>query len=238
MIKLSVQIQNAAVNKIGLWMREIQEISKSIQPNNSYQQYFMDVISKLEDNSIETSVSAIHDLEQLAKMRPQYHWIIMDMLSNFVKNQAPIISSTELMINSSTNLQPIIQAAITVIGMRDVTKDPENEQIDLSYTNLSGLNLSGVNLAQSNLYKTNLSNANLASANLEGAIMSAANLSLANLNFVNLSGAILSAANLSGANLSYANLRRSNLYLANLQNAILDNTIFNDANLRETKFSI
>lgn len=223
MLKLSVQIQNASVKKIGLWMLEIQE-------RYSYQHYFMNAIPRLEDNSIETSLSAIHDLEHLAKMRPQYHWIVMDILANFVKNKVPI--------NSSTNLQPVIQAAITVIGMRDVTKDPENEQIDLSYTNLSGLNLYGVNLAQSNLYKTNLSNANLATVNLEGAILSAANLSGANLNFANLSGAILSAANLSGANLNYANLHRANLYLANLQNAILDNTILDGANLRETKFSV
>ncbi|WP_016949495.1 pentapeptide repeat-containing protein [Anabaena sp. PCC 7108] len=219
-------------------MLGIQERLKHTQQNNSYQQYLMNVIPILENNSIEASLSAINDLEHLAKIQPQYHWIIMDMLTNFVRNKAPIISPTELMINSSINIQQLIQAAITVIGMRDVTKDPENDQIDLSYTNLMGLNLSGVNLAKTNLYQANLSNANLTSANLEGAILSAANLSGANLNLANLSGAILSAANLTGADLSNANLHRANLYLASLQNAILHDTILNSANLRETKFSV
>ncbi|WP_071189914.1 pentapeptide repeat-containing protein [Trichormus sp. NMC-1] len=237
MLKLSVLIQNASFKKIILWMLEIRERLKHTQQNNSYQQYLMNVIPRLENNSIETSLSAINDLEHLAKIQPQYHWVIMDMLTHFVRNKSPILSPEELMINSSTNIQEVIQAAITVIGRRDITKDPENEQIDLSYANLIGVNLSGANLAQTNLYQANLSNANLAGVNLEGAILCAANLTGANLNLANLSGAILSAANLSGANLSGANLHRANLYLASLQNAILNDTMLDGANLRETKFS-
>ncbi|WP_241993464.1 pentapeptide repeat-containing protein [Trichormus variabilis] len=237
MLKFSVLIQNASFRKIILWMLEIPERLKHTRQNNSYQQYLMNVIPRLDHNSIETSLSAINDLERLAQIQPQYHWIIMDMLTHFVRNQAPILAPEDQMINSSTNIEPVIQAAITVIGRRDITKDPENEQIDLSYANLRGVNLSGANLGKTNLYQANLSNANLAGANLEGAILSAANLSGANLNLANLSEAILSAANLNGANLSGANLHRANLYLASLQNAILNDTILNGANLREANFN-
>ncbi|MBD2420410.1 pentapeptide repeat-containing protein [Anabaena cylindrica FACHB-243] len=217
-------------------MLEINENLKHDRHNKHYQDYLMKVVAQLENNSIATSLDAINDLEHLAGVNPQYHWIIMDMLTNFVRNKAASISPEEVTNNSAENARKVIQAAITVIGRRDTKYDPENEQIDLSYTDLRGVNLQGANLEQTNLYQANLSEANLAGANLEGAILSAANLSGANLNFANLSQAILSAANLRGANLSSANLHRANLYLASLQDAILNDAILDEANLREVQF--
>ncbi|AFZ27854.1 putative low-complexity protein [Cylindrospermum stagnale PCC 7417] len=194
-------------------------------------------IALLENNSIETILMAINDLEQIAVDHPEYHWVIMEVLTSFVRNNALLPSQEQVSSEPSAKNRAEIQAAVTVIARRDTNKDPKNEQIDLSHTNMQGLNLNGANLKQINLYQANLSGANLAGANLEGAILSAANLSGANLNLVNFSGAILSAANLSGANLSGANLHRANLYLARLHGAILNDSILNEANLREAKFS-
>ncbi|MEA5576419.1 pentapeptide repeat-containing protein [Anabaena sp. UHCC 0451] len=223
--------------KIIHWMLLISGNIKNNQNNNFYQDYLMKVLQQLDHNSIETSLSAINDLERLAEMNPQYHWIIMDMLTNFLRNKAVNLSTEEVINNSSLNTRTVIQAAINVIAKRDTKKDPENEQIDLSYTDLRGVNLEGANLEQTNLYQANLTGANLNSANLSGAILSAANLTGANLNSANLSGAILSAANLSSANLSGANLHRANLYLASLEDAILNDAILDGANLREVKFN-
>ncbi|MFM2060799.1 MAG: hypothetical protein RLZZ507_469 [Cyanobacteriota bacterium] len=225
------------VRKIIHWMLAIQENVKNNQGDKSNRDYLMKVLQRLDNNSIETSLSAIHDLEHLVEDNPQYHWIIMDMLTNFVRKKAANSYPEEAMSNSSVNTRKVIQAAISVIGRRDTKKDPENEQIDLSYTDLSRLNLQGANLEQTNLYQANLSQANLAGANLSGAILSAANLTGANLNFANLSGAILSAANLAGANLTGAKLHRANLYLASLEDAILNDANLDGANLREAKFN-
>jgi uncharacterized protein YjbI with pentapeptide repeats len=218
-------------------MLEIQDKIKHNLHNNSYQSYLIKVIKGLDNYPIETSILAIKAFEHLVEVNPQYHWIIMDMLTKFVRNTTTNLSSQEVTDNSSANTRVVIQTAMTVIVRRDTNQDPENEQIDLSYTDLRGINLQNANLEKSNLYQANLSKVNLSGANLEGAILSAANLSGANLNFVNLSGAILSAANLSGANLSGANLHRANLYLASLQDAILNDAILDGANLREAKLN-
>ncbi|MBD2295710.1 pentapeptide repeat-containing protein [Anabaena sphaerica FACHB-251] len=218
-------------------MLAIQNKLKNNKGDNSNQDYLMKVLQRLENNPIETSLAAINDLERLAEVNPQYHWIIMDMLTNFVRNKAANLCPEEVMSNTSVNTRSLIQAAITVIGRRDTKKDPENEQIDLSYTDLRGLNLQGANLEQTNLYQANLSQANLADANLSGAILSAANLSGANLSAADLSGAILSAANLRGADLSGAKLHRVNLYLASLEDANLSDAILDGANLREVNFN-
>lgn len=223
--------------KIIPWMVGIKPKFPNYQNNKHHKNHFMKSIQRLNNHSIETSLSAINDLENLVKVNPQYHWITMDMLTNFIRNQTTNLSRESVTNNSSINTRKLIQAAMTVIVNRDTAKDPENEQIDLSYTDLRELNLQYANLKQTNLYRANLSQTNLIGANLAGTILSAANLNSAKLNSANLAGAILSAANLNNANLSSANLHRANLYLASLENTILNDAILDGANLRETKFN-
>lgn len=191
----------------------------------------------LSNNTIETSLAVINDLEQIAQNHPQYHWIIMNILTNFVRKNTIHVSQEEAINNLSVKVRADIQAALTVIARRDVNKDPENEQLDLSHTDIRGVNLNRANLQQTNLYQANLAGANLTEANLAGAILSAANLEGANLYLANLEGAILSAANLKRANLYLANLHYASLYLADLHGAILNDAILDGANLREAKLS-
>jgi hypothetical protein len=193
-------------------------------------------IEQLGNQTIETSLAVINDLEKIAQNHAQYHWIIMGILTTFVRENAPYMPQEKLTSNLST-LRVDIQAALTVIGRRDVNKDPENEQLDLSHTDIRGANLNRANLEQTNLYQANLAGANLTEANLAGAILSAANLEGTNLYLANLEGAILSAASLKGANLKGANLHCASLYLAGLNGAVLNNAILDGANLREAKFS-
>ncbi|MEH2069558.1 MAG: pentapeptide repeat-containing protein [Nostoc sp.] len=194
-------------------------------------------IERLSNNTMETSVAIINDLEQIAHNHPQYHWIIMDILTNFVRKNTSYIPQKQVISNSSAKVRGDIQAALTVIARRDVTKDLRHQQLDLSHTDIRGANLNKANLEQTNLYQANLAGANLTEANLEGAILSAANLEGANLYSANLKGAILSASNLQGANLQRANLHHASLYLANLHGVILDDAILDGANFREAKFS-
>ncbi|WGV24107.1 pentapeptide repeat-containing protein [Halotia branconii] len=193
-------------------------------------------IEHLNHPTIENRLAAIYDLEQFAHDYPQHHWKVIEILTNFVRNNASAVIPEEATSQPSLTICTDIQVALTVIGRRDVQKELENEQVDLSHTDLRGANLNQANLEQANFYQVNLSGANLSGANLSGAILSAANLSGANLSGANLSGAILSAANLSGANLSGANLSRANLYLSNLCGAIIYETKLEKANLREAKF--
>jgi uncharacterized protein YjbI with pentapeptide repeats len=159
---------------------------------------------KLGGKNIETSLDIIYNLEQIAKNDPQQYWEIMEMLTIFVRYNAPYTPQDKSKSNFKTKIRTDIQAALTVIARRDVKKDQENQILDLSNTDMRGVNLDGANLAGVNLYQVNLAKANLKNANLSGTILSAANLSEANLSGANLAGAILNAANLSRANLHQA----------------------------------
>ncbi|MBW4559163.1 MAG: pentapeptide repeat-containing protein [Trichormus sp. ATA11-4-KO1] len=209
--------------------------------NTLYQAFpnrLITVTEHLNHENIDNRLAVIYELEQIAVNYPKFHWEILDILTKFVRNYAFHVNQEEFNCKPSPTIPTDIQLALTVIGRRNVEKDQENEQLDLSYTNMRGVNLNQANLELSNLYQVNLSEANLAGANFSGAILSAANLSGANLAGANLCGAILSAANLSGANLAGANLHRANLYLANLQEATLTDAILKGANLREAKLSL
>ncbi|MFS0513841.1 pentapeptide repeat-containing protein [Nostoc sp. UIC 10607] len=235
-IKNILPTNNSQVSKIYLKIQDFQKKVNKI-PNYSPKQRLRIAIEQLGDNTRETNLAVINDLERIAHDFPQYHWIIIEILTNFVRENAPYIPQAEITSNLPTKVCVDIQAALTVIARRDINKDPENEQLDLSHTDMRGANLNRANLEQTNLYQTNLSGANLTEANLAGAILSAANLEGANLYLANLEGAILSAANLKGANLKGANLHCASLYLAGLHGAVLNDAILDGANLREAKFS-
>jgi uncharacterized protein YjbI with pentapeptide repeats len=235
-VKNISSFNNGQLSKICLGIHNFKENLNQTQHKYPKQRLRI-AIEELETLPIETSLAVINDLEQIAQSHPHYHWIIMNILTNFIQKNPLYISQEELTSNLSAKVRADIQAALTVIARRDVNKDPKNEQLDLSHTDMRGVNLKGANLQQINLYHANLAGANLAKANLAGAILSAANLEGANLYLANLEGAILSAANLKGANLKGANLHCASLYLAELHGAILNDAILDGANLREAKLS-
>jgi DNA-binding PadR family transcriptional regulator len=179
---------------------------------------------------------AIHELDRFVKVEPEHHWEIMQALATFIRTNSPI--------EKSDSIEVDIQAALDVIGNRNIDLDSPIGSIDLHQISLRGANLirasfKGANFMESNFTEANLMFANLREANLEGtnlmranlmranlteAYLSKANLTLANLMKANLTGAYLSKADLGRANLSEANLAKANLQRANL-NKVQDLTI-------------
>lgn len=235
-IKNILPTNDGHLSKICLWIHAFEEKVNQTQ-HHAPKERLRIAIEQLGNKTIETSLAVINDLEQIAQNHPQYHWIIMDILTTFVRENAPYMPQEKVTSNLSTKIRVDIQAALTVIARRDLNKDPENEQLDLSHTDIRGANLNRANLKQTNFYQANLAGANLTEANLAGAILSAANLEGTNLYLANLEGAILSAASLKGANLEGANLHCASLYLAGLNGAAINDAILDGANLREAKFS-
>ena len=211
-IKNILPTNNSQLSKICL---RIHDFYRKVNQNQhqSPKESLRIAIEELGNNTIETSLAVINDLEQIAQNNAQYHWIIMSILTTFIRENSPYMPQDKLTSNLSTKLRVDIQAALTVIARRDVNKDPENEQLDLSHTDIRGANLNRANLEQTNLYQANLAGANLTEANLAGAILSAANLEGTNLYLANLEGAILSAASLKGANLEISSFQSNKSFI-------------------------
>lgn len=133
----------------------------------------------------------------------------MEILAAYIREKAA-------MKNYETSIEGIseeIQAALTVIKRRNITKDPKYASLDLSRTYLKRANLKGEMIEDINFWKyslksSNLSNIDFTKANLSEADFSGAN--LINSNFTD--------ANLASANFAQAFTEKANFSLANLTN--------------------
>ncbi|WP_347276939.1 pentapeptide repeat-containing protein [Coleofasciculus sp. FACHB-64] len=176
---------------------------------------FTKAIELLGSENISIRLGGIYALERIAKDSVKDHWTIMEVLTAFVRENAPLkeLKEEEIQQEQSPKIPTDIQAALTVIGRRDVEKDPNNQRLYLRNTNLERANLNGANLQ----------GALLLGANLQGALLLGANLQEASLREANLQETFLLGANLQGASLFGANVQGVNLGLAqNLKQAQIE----------------
>ncbi|MEH1907639.1 pentapeptide repeat-containing protein [Nostoc sp.] len=181
---------------------------------------FAKAIELLGNEKIETRLGAIYILERIAKDSTQDHWTIMEVLTAFVRENAPLKKEDE---QESPKIRTDIQAALTVIGRRNTENEQEKQRLDLSNIDISGVDL----------IKANLERADFISSNLEGALLMQARLQNAEFYNANLRSVVLSEANLQKAYLSGTKLQQANLYKANLQGSFLPGANLHLANLVE-----
>jgi uncharacterized protein YjbI with pentapeptide repeats len=233
------------------------EKNYQISEDKQITERFGKAVEQLSDKArLEVRLGGIYSLERIAKDSPQDHWVIMEVLTAFVREKSPVsIEAVEQQEQSEDGDNPStqmakqrnpptdIQAALTVIGRRKTEQDPEGLWIDLSETNLEGANLDGAQLdgaqlTEANLCKANLTEANLYRANLDGAGLTGAGLAGANLDGAGLTGANLDGANLEDAQLKWARLGWASLYRANLDGANLAKANLEAANLTEANLEV
>ena len=195
---------------------------------------FSKAIEQLGSDKPEVILGGIYTLERIARDSEPDQWTIMEVLTAFVRQNAPVIKENESQSlkdqKKFLELRISIQACLTVIAERK-HPDLENKRLDLTEVNISGLNLKGLNLkgfnftganlTEAKLYKADLTGADLTGANLTGAKLTGANLTLADLTLADLTGADLTEADLFGATLTGADLTQANLTGANLTGADL-----------------
>ena len=211
---------------------------------------FSKAIEQLASDKPEVILGGIYTLERIARDSAPDQWTIMEVLTAFVRQNAPVIKENESQSPEDKEkflkLRISIQACLTVIGERK-HPDLENKYIDLTEVNISGLNLARFNLTEANLFVANLKQADLTGAKLivakligaklMGAKLTGAKLIKADLRGADLTGAKLTEADLTeakltGAKLIVANLTEAVLAGANLTEAVLTRANLTRANLR------
>ena len=156
---------------------------------------FTQAIAQLGDDKMAIRLGGIYALERIAKDSEKDHGPIMEVLTAYVRENAPRQEQDPQ--NCAKKPPTDIQAILTVIGRRKTTDIKRlDDFLDLTNTHLAGITL----------YKADLSGANLSRARLHGV-----NLSGAGLHGINLSGALLIGVDLHEAGLSRADLHEANL---------------------------
>ncbi|BAY07681.1 pentapeptide repeat-containing protein [Calothrix sp. NIES-2098] len=198
---------------------------------------FAKAIEQLGNEKIEVRLGAIYTLERIAKDSLKDYWIIMEILTAFVRENAPLKPKEERVeeIQQQPKLRTDIQAALTVIGRRNCNDEKENQRLDLSYSDIRGAMLFEANLKKAIFKGANLAEAFLNKADLQEADFTEAIMQQAKLNMVNLQSAMLMRCNLQNANLSGAKLQEASLFRSNLQEAQLYQAELQNVNLSEAK---
>jgi uncharacterized protein YjbI with pentapeptide repeats len=189
---------------------------------------FSQAIAHLASDKMAIRLGGIYTLERLAQDSPSEYWLTIEVLTAFVRERSfrrEALSTAErseqpLTIvggsNSSTSrkrpqlsrIPTDVQAVMTILNRRDVSRDRPDRIIELRESNLRDADLNGIELWGADLWKANLCEAQLWQAKLAGASLGRANLSEASLWQADLEGAYLWKANLEGANLTEANLEQ------------------------------
>lgn len=193
---------------------------------------FTKAIEQLGDTTnLAKRLGGIYALERIARDSPRDYWTIMEVLTAYVRENAPRKEG-------QGQLQPAhpaadIHAILTVLGRRALRYgEGEENRLDLQKTDLRGANLVGAQLEgvifkdaqlqEANFRRAQLQRAILSDAQLQGAIFKGAELQGANFVGAQLQGAYLWEIDLSGVDLRGAELEGACVSKAQLQRAVID----------------
>ena len=124
---------------------------------------------------MDVRLGGIYALERIAKDSPRDYGPIMEVLTAFVREQAPwppangVLSPKPPGTQSPAPKPPAdIQAVLTVLGRRVIPQDWNGPRLDLSRTDLRGADLRGGHLEGPYLVSAHLEEGHLGDAHLGG----------------------------------------------------------------------
>lgn len=207
---------------------------------------FTRAIDQLGSDKVDVSVGGIYALERITRDSKRDQGAVMAAVIAHIRARAPWPSTNETRGREGKRRPTLdVQAALTVLGRRDVVRDDQTLEIRLSDTDLRGASLRRGNFEKARFRRTQLEKARLEGANLRNAELRDASLIGADLgpdDELALPPADLEKAKLPKANLTAARLRGVNLAGARLQEAVLygadlEGTVLAGANLQKAKLN-
>ncbi|MFQ5675059.1 MAG: pentapeptide repeat-containing protein [bacterium] len=238
--KALAQILTVVVVLFGLFIlyRRISTIEKNIQARTDVQigNRFSHAVEQLGTYKLEVQLGGIFTLEKIARESEKDHWIIMEILTAYVRENARLTKDSENPHDYMPNGREVaklrrlptnIQTILSVIGRRNWLESEiqHGQFLNLRKTNLKYADLRNATLIGANFRGANLSRSNLSGANLAGAFLAEANMKGANLMGCNLQGADLRKASLQGAKLTGANFAGANFEAVNIKGADLSTAL-------------
>jgi hypothetical protein len=251
LITIYVTYQNLLVSEKNL--AETQEKNKAdlaIARDKQTTELYVKAIEQLGSEKLQIRLGGVYALERIARESAKDHWTIMEVLTAFVRENAPLRKETQAAPEAAKEEGPYtgpptprekpradIQAVLTVLGRTAIlfAQKGEKRSLDLQRTHLAGADLILANLQRAYLPEANLQWAALMRANFEGAFLCRAELQEAVFAIANLKGADLEGANLQRAILGGANLQGASLKGANLQEAFFGKANLQGANLQNAQ---
>jgi hypothetical protein len=162
------------------------EVSREGQITERY----TEAIDQLGNDKLQVRLGGIYELERIARESEPHHWRIMEILTAYVRKNAPRQDFKTYKETPSAKPEADIQAILTVLRERTWSREGANQRLNLAHTNLRGADLRGAHLERAILRDTHLHDAILDGAHLEGADFTDAGMAGASFVGADLRGAI------------------------------------------------
>ncbi len=185
---------------IAWWRLRVAQEELKVTREGQVTERFSRAIDHLGNDSLDVRLGAIYALERIARDSRQDHGPIMEILTAYVREHAPVPEDQQ---PADSTMRPAtdIQAVLTVLGRRRISFDPPGQMLDLRDTDLRGANLTDAKLQGANFNDADLRWALLIRTKLQKAYIDA-----------DLDQAVLLQTDLRGAKLSSAeNLTRDQI---------------------------
>jgi hypothetical protein len=187
--------------------------------------------------NIEVPLGAIYALERIAHDSARDHWTIMEVLTAYVRQNAP--APTEEPMEEENNAAMAkgppteIRAILTVLGRRWRGRSQEREEhrLDLRQSDLRGADLAEKHIERAIFAWARLQGANLEGVHAKGALFGGAHLERTSFHSAHLEGAGLDIAHLQGAGFHGARLEGARLVGAHLEGAFFDHACLRGASI-------
>lgn len=155
-------------------------------------------IEQLGSGKIDIRIGGVYALERIAHDSARDHPTVMEVLAVFIREHSleKWASKARKKAGLPTAPRPDVQAALTVIGRRNISYD--RGPINLTDANLLGADLEAADLTNVNFYSAHLDYSWMVDANITGATFSNASLTHANIEGVNVRGTDIGSADLTG----------------------------------------
>ncbi|MGW4329051.1 pentapeptide repeat-containing protein [Nocardia sp. NPDC004573] len=183
---------------------------------------------QLASNKTDVRLSGIYLLERLAKDSPDDHPTVFAVLSAFLRTHTTASACERVPFGEPVPVD--IQAALTVIGRRDIRHD-NKDKLALEHTCLTGMNLSEAHFDRVSFDHGDLPSAFMYASSFKESSFFGTNLTDVNLLDADLRDAVLLKTDLTGADLKSANLTRAELIFTDLTRADLTGADLTGANL-------
>lgn len=209
---------------------------------------FAAAVEQLGSASTHVRVGGIYSLERLLHDSPADHRTVVEVLSTFIRDQAPparrvdpselnsvpMLSDGDLVRDIYARPTTDVDAAIRVLVRREPSSDEERidfRRIHLVRLEASNARLSGVRLSQSDLSFANLTRSSLRAATLRETILFCAQLDDAVMEGAKLDWAVANGTSAKRASFRGASLRHSRMLGVDFRNAVFDDADLSDVDL-------
>jgi hypothetical protein len=247
-IKIALQAVGGIFAIIALWYtyRRV-KVSEEGQITDRFTKAIeqLGALTAKNEPNIEVRLGAIYALERIAQDSPRDHWTIMEVLTAYVRRNAPapdyVRQNTPAPVQVPTDREnektiavgpsTEIQAILTVLGRRkrDHEREQEGQSLDLQKSDLRGANFQGLHLEGANFHLASVEGARFyyaymekalfITASVKGASFQNAHLEGAQFDMAHVEGAWFDDAHVEGAHFDYAYVEGARFFGAYLEGA-------------------